>query len=178
MQGVDEDSACLLSDGRTLLVLKNGGVRRVDGLNPAGAPDILVSGGVTGFVPAADGSVVYCLVYSDQTYTSTLYAATPAGETTLVASDLDGRLGTWRSGAIYGGRTLFFAEKGVLWKSDGGAAVQALAGEGSEFWNVRCSPFCVRVLDYGTAAGESSIGATIMLSWDGETFVPAGRREE
>ena len=167
-QGVSEDHAYLLEDGRTLLLLKNGGIRRMDGLEPSGAPEILISGDILEFVPSADGETLF---YTTAEGGISLYALAPGGEPVLLRQDSDRRLG---QDNIFGGSALYFTADGKLYRSDGGAPEIALETEGNRLWNIACGPYSAQVLDFSTALGESSYGAGILFSWDGRSFFNVG----
>ncbi|MBO4297674.1 MAG: hypothetical protein J5998_02650, partial [Clostridia bacterium] len=103
MQGIEDKTAFLLTDGHTLIALKNGGIRRVDGLNPSGPPEIIVSGGVLECVPAADGRAVF-YVKEGEGYSASLYVATTGGQPKLLIPDMETRwIGSRSYNYIYGG---------------------------------------------------------------------------
>ena len=167
VQGVERNNAYLLEDGRTLLCLKNGAIRRVDAENPGGEPEILVDGGVIGFIPGADGrTLFYC------TEDSQMYMRAEDGAVTLIMDDIM----LLDHSRLFAGRALLFmGDDGKLYSACDGA-VKQVSGlpDGSKIGVVECAPWYALALDYSTAPGEAAYGSTMYVSFDGENFSRVG----
>ena len=173
--GAEGGTAALAEDGRTLFVLQDGALLKVDGLAPDGART-LIARDVYSFAAAADGSRVFYVVYDSGAQSRyALYTAVPDGSDPLLVSDsiTTGSIG---EGNLYGGRYLVFSDGSGTVRRTNGLETETIldAGENGEFPLLIAGRDFILAFDFSTAPGESAFGSTAYLSLDGRTFENLG----